>query len=107
MKYKNALVLWNEGTDQITVVPLGHPTARIPFGQPGHYRCSGGAAYLEVHTCNNSWKNKAWMLHEFIQITQVGNVSFVAAHKAFMEIDEFREWNWPNPVTYRYPREEE
>jgi hypothetical protein len=90
MTYREALVAWNPGTDQVAVGRLlmredDYDWTRHPIS----YRFTAGAAYTAVRTYSSSNLALQMML-DFHTIVVRDGVPVEAAHKAFLKVDEYR-----------------
>lgn len=86
MKYKEAMVAWSRHTDQIKVGPWPQ---RDGWSKP--YRYSVGACFLKVREMTQD-KVGGKVFIDFHSIIVRDGVDIAAAHKAFLQIDEYREY---------------
>lgn len=92
LSYREALVAWNPGTDQVRVGPLmDGPDAPDWTDHPIRYECTGGAAYRSVREMSGH-KLIARMLEDWHDIVVHYRVDVLAAHNAFLvAVTEYRK----------------
>ena len=91
MKFNEAIIVWNPGTDQIRVGPLINPMSTKDWtDKPLHYEMTGGAAYMDIRTSQDPIWLAMMLFITFHTIVVRDEVPVEAAHKAFLEIDEYR-----------------
>ena len=102
MKYSEAILLWNPGTDEqqskdVVLVPLG---SGLSWSKK--YRMSGGAAFIAIRH-GNIRENRLRVLVDFVTLTVRDNVEAAAAHEAFCAIKEYRDLLSPDaPMPERW-----
>jgi hypothetical protein len=90
VKVSEALIAWNPGTDQVRVGPLIQEGQADWTDHPVSYACTGGAAYGHVRLLEGPDALRH-VMSEFLNLVVHNRVDPQAAHRAFMEIDEYRE----------------
>ena len=88
MRLAEALIAYNPGTDQIRVGPLS--TASSAKDWTVGMERTAGAAYTNVRSLEGL-NARAYIMSEFLGIVIRDRVNLDAAHRAFLEIDEYRQ----------------
>jgi hypothetical protein len=91
MKWQEALVAWNPGTDQIRVGPLIGENDADWTDHPIRYRMTGGAAYRALRDCKDKAKRDMMLFITFHEIVVRDRIPIAAVHEAFLAIDEYRQ----------------
>ena len=90
MKYKDCLVAWNPGTDQVRVGPLRSSGVPDWTRHPVRYRMKGGGAFGHVRECEDEFQLIMLMMLEFHTLAVRDKIPLDALHQAFLLIDEYR-----------------
>ena len=87
MDIRHHIIAYNCNSDQIKVSPI---LDEISYKSLDHFRMTTGAAYVWVRTGNNA-ELKSFLKAEFIAAVFRDGVCPLAAYRAFMQIDQFRQ----------------
>jgi hypothetical protein len=92
MRYQDCLIAWNPGTAQIRVDRASNKEDDLDWTKfPIRYVNCGGAAYAHVHRCKNKDERDLMLFVEFNTIVVRDKVPVEAAHRAFLQIDQYRQ----------------
>jgi hypothetical protein len=86
MRFMQSMICWNPGTDQVTVVPW--PDTR-PADEGLRLRLAASPD-MDLEEAPRGWQIAILFIH-FHTLVVRDCVPLVAAHRAFMEIDEYRQ----------------
>lgn len=91
MKYQEALIAWNPNTDQVRVGRFLRQRDSDWSRWPINYTRTGGAAYTGLRECTDKYMRDMMLFIEFHTLVVRDNVPVQAVHRAFLEIDEYRQ----------------
>lgn len=84
MKFTEAMIAWNNDSDQIKVSPWPDTT-----GWSDDYDATVGACEIAIHDLTPDQQIAA-LFARFLTATLSAGIDVQAAHRAFLEIDEYR-----------------
>ena len=85
MKFTEAMICWNPDTDEIAVGPWPDKT-----DWSKRYLMSDGACEFRLHDMDEAQRGRMLFIH-FNTIVARDQVGVEATHRAFLEIDEYRQ----------------
>ena len=90
MRYREAMIAWTPGTEEVRVGPLLRPGDANWTRHPINYLRTGGAAFLEPQEQTDAAVREMMLFIEFHTIVVRDRVPIDAVHREFLKIDEYR-----------------